>query len=556
MRKNNKLIIIISIIFALLIAVAVFAYLIFNTDIFRSNKEVFAKYLEQEVENIEETIKLDTVKIYQNVQNESKYTSNTDIKLIHSEGGEVSNPLNNLSMNIDIQKDSEKQYFYGNSQILFGDEIYFASELIRDQEQYGIRFSEAIKQFVTIDEDEDIDAVAECVGIDANVIEAIIKIMNKNEEIILEDKIKETRDKWLSVITEEMAKGIFEKQRNAMITYNNVTTKTNAYSVELASEQVERILTEIFESPSEDVPTTKITIYVVNKQAIRTAIRFGESEIIIENTPQERQIKIKYINLSEENVIEYNIGIIRTNTENQENFEIKANVLEGEENYEVSLLSKMQKSNDTIQLDLEMSRKKEITTESIVLKNAVNIGGEFEKEETLKDNNFKSLSSIKDQTKRKQIVDSIKQIVIQQATGKIVELGEILIFSEAVEQIESGEGLDQAQINNFNAKFEFYTGEEVSAQNVKTLLDIVKGNCSGHVIGNVELTENSADDITQESETNQTKTTMMLYIKEGETNNESISKVLEQIDDNKKYKVLISYEETNGLIESITITEI
>jgi len=556
MRKNNKIIVIISIILILAIIGAIFAYLFLATDVFKSNRELFAKYFVQELQTIEKITQFETVKGYQNLTNETKYESTTDIKVVHSEGGEVSNPLNNLSMKLDIQKDDEQQYFYGNGQISYLNEIYLAAELIKDQEQYGIRFPEAFKQFVTINQNEDIEPIADCLAIDASILETIIQIMDGSEEIISEEQIETSKDKYLNIIRTEISNGIFEKQRNAMITYNNETTKTNAYSVSLTSEQVGKILEEISEKTLEDieVPTVKITIYEQDGQTIRTVIEIDENKIIIENKQQAGEIKteISYSDLNNEETIEYHFEITKTNTDTQENIEVVANVLEGEMNYEIAFISKMQVTEEMIDLDIEISHKQDITTISLILENEVNIGNGFEKNQVLAENNFKSLSSIQDETKRKQIVDLIKQIVVQQSTGKIVSLMGTLMLNQEESGEQTGEettneGPSQSEINNFNAKFEFYTGEEVSSENVKILLDIIKGNCNGHSIATIEPSEETETD---------NKTAITLYIQEGATNDESIQEALNQIYDDKKYKVLITYKENNGLIDYITITEI
>ena len=53
MRKSNKLLIIITIILVLVLVGVVFAYLFLASDIFKSNKELFGKYLTQEMNKIE-----------------------------------------------------------------------------------------------------------------------------------------------------------------------------------------------------------------------------------------------------------------------------------------------------------------------------------------------------------------------------------------------------------------------------------------------------------------------------------------------------------------------
>ena len=74
----------------------------------------------------------------------------------------------------------------------------------------------------------------------------------------------------------------------------------------------------------------------------------------------------------------------------------------------------------------------------------------------------------------------------------------------------------------------------VSAENVKALLSIAKNHLAEYEIseGNIKLS-----------------------IEKDVVNEEGINKVLEKIIDSKKYKISISYKESNGMIDNIMITE-
>ena len=556
MKKNKILIIVISIILVLAITAGVLAYLFIATDTFKSTQELFGKYFAQNLETFEKIIDFDTIKVYQNLKNETKYESTTNVQVIHSEGGEVSNPLNNLSLKLNVQKDDEEKYFYGDAKILYENEECLETEVIKEQEQYGIRFTDSFKQFITINQDEDIESIAKDIGIDVKILEVLINVMDGNGEIISEEQVSETKNKYLNIITKEISNGTFEKQKNAMITYNDVTTKTNAYTVLLTSEQVERILTQIVDEINEEtvIPSAKITVYEQKQQTIRTVFEIGENKITIEDLEQDGKltVKINYLNSSNEDVLEYNTEIIKTNLENEESIEIITNIINGEDNRTINFLNKMELIDNKIKFGLELNHKQDITTTSLKLENITTKGNSFEKVQTLTSDNYRSLSSISDETRRKQIIDSLKEIVVQVTTERIAQIiGKLGLQSDENEEIIQQEEISQANINNFNAKFEFYTGEEVSIENIKTLLDVVKENCSGHTIMNIESTGEIAD-----LEEVEPKSVITLYIEEDKTNDESITKVLEEINENKKYKVLISYKESNGLIDYITITEI
>ena len=110
--------------------------------------------------------------------------------------------------------------------------------------------------------------------------------------------------------------------------------------------------------------------------------------------------------------------------------------------------------------------------------------------------------------------------------------------------------MSQVDINKFNAKFEFYTGSEVSAENVKALLNIVGENLGSYEIklaDNQENTSNISED--------KLKYNIRLNIERNKIDEDGIKKVLEKINDKKAYKISISYKGENQLIDYIMIEE-
>lgn len=574
MRNNKKILIIISVILILVIAGAVFAYLYIATDTFRSNKELFAKYFGQNEEMLQKITNLKANEVYKNLKNESEYQSSTNVKMSYSEGGEISNPLNNFTVKLDVQKDNEEQYTYIDGQILYEDEEYLETELIKEKNVYGIRFTDAIKQFITVENDENFDEIMSDIGLTTEQSEELINLLEG--ETNNDEEITTLKGKYLNMATSTIANGEFSKQKNTVITYNNNTVKTNAYSVLLTSEQVENLLIEILNnlrneteisdkeifvdmldktinkiSGEIEIPTIKITVYENKQNTIRTVFEIGEHNILIENVEQNQEVKTKinYSNSNEgkSNLIE--IVINRTNNENEEKFEITANITGGEDSFLITLSNIMQLSQGQIQVNTKLGYNQEITTVEIEVENNINIGQNLEKALTLGVENSRSLNSIKSE-KRKDIIEQLKALVIQKINERIVLLKEKMGVNN-IENETDEDGVSQTEINKFNAKFEFYTGEEVSAENVKMLLDVVKENLKSY-----EFLDNEVSDDIESTTTETNKINIKLNIEKDKIDEEGIDKILEKINTSKKYKVSIKYDETNGLIDYITITEI
>ena len=589
MKSSKKIIIVISIILILAIVGAIFAYLFLMTDILKSNQELFVKYFEQNTQMIQKITNLQAKEILETVNGENKYESNTNIDIIHSEGGEVSHPLNNLNINLDIQKDEEEQYLYADGKILYNDEEYLEAEVIKQEELYGIRFTDAIRQFITIKNDEKIDTIAEEIGITTTQLETLINILDGTEPIIVTEQINTLTNKYSNIIKTAVLEGTFSKQKDVIITYNDVATEVNAYSVEMSSQQVQNMMMKILDNaeaeteileilPIEDeieekidwvnnqseLPIIKVTVYEQEQNTIRTTIKIGEREITIENSEQsgETNTKIDYVDNNQS--IQIDMEIIKQNLDNQEILEVTADVSNGEESYTIAFSGQIEQLEDQIVLNAEISHIQDITTKTISLENIIILGADFEKNQIVDSENSVILNDYQEEIRVK-LIETIKQLVQQDNNERIDLLKRklSLINEEAVD-----DGTTQVEINKFNSRFEFYTGDEVSAENVKMLLDIVKNNLVSYETIEEESQEDddntsdteemdSIEDVndTYDASEDSEKMKIKLNIEKDTLNEDAVNQILEEISDNKKYEVLIFYKEANGLIDYITITE-
>lgn len=580
MKSKKVLIIIISLMILICLVGAIFLYLFIKTDIFKSDEELFAKYMSQNLEQFQELGNLETVKLYKNKFNKDKYVSKTNLAIEYSEGGEVSNPFNNLSASLDVQKDRENEYLYVDGQILFKDEEYLESEIIKEEDLYGIRFSDVAKEFVTIKDDQDLDTIADDIGIDSDKLEKIMSIIdgttNLNEDIISQDSMKELKEKYSNIITEAITNGTFSKLKKAMITYDNNTIKTNSYMVSLNSEQVENLLIKILNNlktesvivnniddetfeekidslielltEEEEVPEVKITVYEQNQRTIRTIVEIGLDKITIENRKEDEIVKsnIQFAKILSDETNEYDLELIKNTKETQEDFTVTANVV-GDESFTLSFSSQMQLTEEGATTDIVIGYKKDILNINAKLSDEIEFATDFEKKQTLTDSNNIVLND-QDEEKRRMIIDILKENVPQKAEKRLNLLKkELELQDEENENKNTSDAeMTQVEINRFNTKFEFYTGDETSAENVKALLEIVKDN-----LGSCELIPTEEQENTEDI-----KNIIKLNIKRNNKNEKEIEQVLEYIDDEEKYKISIFYKGENQLIDYITIEEV
>ena len=590
MKSKKRLVIAIIIILILVLAVAgtVFGYLYLKTDTFKSDKELFAKYASQNLEFFGNMSNIKTINKYEDLKDQEKYESDTTIKTTYSEGGEVSNNINNLSATIKTQKNSEDKYFYTDGQLMYGNQKYLESEIIKDQDAYGIRFTDVVKQFITVKNDNTLADIATDIGTDTNTLENFIDVLDGtskiSEEVVSNDDWQQFKNKYTNLITDTISAGTFASNKDVKITYNNKTVSAKAYTVSLTSEQVENLLIQVLNNLKEEkiildkvgtnketyqdtidkkiseltdekeIPAVKITVYEQNKNNIRTVIELAKLEkVVIENTQTNdaMQSNIQFSSINSDEVEEYDVKLIKKSSDTQENIEVNVDVTKGEENYSISLTSDLTATDASMKLSTAINYKKDILTASIVLENDTTMGSDFEKMQTLSDENNFVLNNATEDV-RKNIIEQLKKRVPEKVLSRIELLKENLGLTQNTDDkkdVPESE-MTQIDINKFNAKFEFFTGDEVSAENVKTLLGIAKENLGSFEINEVDNPQNTNTDPTK------IQYSIKLKIEKNKVDENGANQILEKISDKKKYKVSIYYKEQNKMIDYITIDEV
>ena len=561
MRNKKILTIVIVFIVVLCITGGVLAYLFLTTSAFKSDKEMFLEYFSQ---NIQMLNNMKSSGTYKQILDEETFESNTEIKVSNSRGGEISSPLNDLSMAINMQKDNANRYSYTDAQLLFKDEEYLEVELIEDQDLSGIRFTDVVKQFITKREEDETG-----------------KIPVSIEEIISEEEITSIKEKCVNIIKQELENATYSKIKNTMITYNNNTIKTNAYTVTLTQDQVGNIILTILEnlktdeiilqkaemfgitnlgeeidkliddlSDYENIHEMKITVYEQNDILIRTIVEYAGNTITLENSVENNSQKIK-LQVSCPNfdkVVEQNLEITKTTTDNEETYNISIELIDGEDTKTINFTNQLTINEQNIIINTQAQYTQGIETTTITAINNTNLVDNIENKFILDESNNAILTDY-DETTRETVINLLKENVPKVFENRINLLSELLGFKQPEEQepTEPGE-MTQVEINRFNAKFEFYTGQSVTAENVKTLLDVVKDN-----LGNVEITQ--IGEVTEDMDEEDIKENIKLIIEKDKPNQELIQQVLEKIDDDTKYNVEIVYKQENGIIDYINITE-
>ena len=590
--RDKKIGVIIIIIFLIIAIIGgIFAYLFLATDTFKGKKQLFFGYAEQAIEQVEGIADSQTLEKYKDEMNKESFETDTTVNFKYSEGGEVSSGYNNLNINIKTQK--ENQYNYKNAQILFGDKSIVQVEGIQSENLYGIRFTNIFNQFVTLQDGKNI-AGLNLTDKDLSKMKSVIEDDKDFYDGILFSKqdYQTLKEKYLQIIVDALSNGTFLKQGKSVVTIDSKAVKTNAYSCELNSLQVQNLVIKLLnELKNDDIildkvgnllndtkkyedyinnilrnaedtefPGMKITIYEQNKKVLRTLISVGENSVIIEKSSTSDGtyvLKVQHELLNNEKEINQQVIISKKSTDSGEKYVFNIEIVDGEDKYSIDATM----DSDYKTINFELNFYKDIVNINISAKNSITdtvsqkVQLESSNNVLLNNLNADLLKSVVDKMNSAYTDTLVKRYNLLVKKLKSEDLMTALkgILSEGNFDEENGtdqpsnptdEQVTKEEINRFNAKFEFYAGTEIPGETVKTLIDVVKDNLESVDIVQLK-TQNTYD--------NKIKEKITLNIKKDNSNIDLANGILDKIYSEDKYNININYNSSTGIIESIVI---
>lgn len=261
-RKKRNAIVIISIILVVLIIVVALVLLYLNTDMFKSNDRLFAKYIGQNVENIDALYKEIGKSEYQDLLQQSKYTTETQIKVNYAENIGTSsestqNSINMLKLKINGQTDSSSSYNYQDIRLLNNEKEVSKIEYIQKDDLFGIQFSDLFEQYVLVEDGKLKEMLKKAGYTEEELIEVPNQIeINLNEFVDIlkfsEEERQSLKTKYLNIINHNISKENFSKQANQIVQIDGKNINTNAYILTLTIEQLNNIYIQMLEEVKQD----------------------------------------------------------------------------------------------------------------------------------------------------------------------------------------------------------------------------------------------------------------------------------------------------------------
>ncbi len=229
--KNSKFkIIIIAVIAIIILGCAVFAWLYFGTDMFKSNKELFYKYASQF--NLSD---------FFNIENYNNFSKRKQTET-HSNSGaigvQVTKGEQTISDNLQYSSNSDPPNNKASSELnlIRNDQTILTMHYLKNQDLYGLKFDDLVKQYIVFENNNLKDFATKLGMQDTN------SIPDKFEKINID------------INTEEF-KNIFNNYLNTIVSKipdGNYSKLDNGYKVELNSTQFKEIMQTVFETMKTD----------------------------------------------------------------------------------------------------------------------------------------------------------------------------------------------------------------------------------------------------------------------------------------------------------------
>lgn len=595
-RKKRITILISSIVLVILIISLTLVLLYKNTDMFKSNKTLLIKYMMKNTENIENVVGTLENNQYKEKLNENKYTNNTTIKINHTEniGTSLENTnstINQLYLSLEGKVDKNSNYNYQDIKILNNDnEPQMSIEYIKDNNTYGIRFSDLFNQYILVD-NETLKELYENLGVEQEVLTNIPDSIDLENDIFGKLSFtKEEKDiieeKYRNILEREFENQNITKQKNQIITVNEQKLVTNAYTIKLTKEKFNNIFLKILEevkqdevilSKLEDIGNilnsyyaiigennqtnlkdkfiediekkieeinrtnigqdeTSIIVYENNRNTVRTTIKYTDYEVNIDSIGSQGNL---YVQFKIEKAKQKQTSTIKLMEQNNNlNIDIEQN---NEDN-----IKKINFARDTQMNEIDNFQKIEMKYEDGTdrveanIEQNVKLVNELSKLPKVQENNSVKLNDLDKerlQPLMQRIKTSLNEKINETFTSKGTEdfnkILNVLGIKKEGQTIESN-GITETEKNRFNSQFEMLQGNEITAENIIRAIEVAKNNING-----IEIVSN---------------TKLKIKIDRNNSNEEVTSQLVGFIEQDKgrKYNVGVEYNQ-NGLVQYIVL---
>lgn len=603
------------IIVMIIITTGILLYL--NTDMFKSNKTLFLKYLGENSENLKAIQDVFESSEYEKKLQDNKYTETTEIKAnytnnLQTTSEDTSNSINKAKIMIKGQKDQPNKYCYKDFKLIKEEDSTISEgnqnndensnstnneqgiaeiEYIQNNDNYGVRFSDLFKQYLLV-ENNNLKELFEKIGYSEQQLDNIpnsfeIDKMTLEDIKFTEEELNNIKERYVNIVSKNVTDKNFEKKSKQIISINDKNISTNAYILNLTNEQLNNLYINLLEDlKQDDIILNKIE--KIQEKISLIKINSSESlnlkEKFIENIDSTiEKINKTNIGSQETKIIVYeNEGKTIRMTVQGKDYEINFDFLQEQEENEFVITIKKE---DIETQKLEINKNNEglkIYIQNNDTDNPIKISFEQNKNET--NTNSSNDSSIKYEIKNSKIEVNIKQKtnIVDNFENQNVLNDQNSIELNKLEKEQLNAVLNQVT-NALQQKTDSIS-QEIKGEDIQELLKTLGIIKNEQKIEGEEITETEKNRFNSKFEIlagedldNENVLKVVEGLKENvlkaqvgsnqeikvevnkDSNNEEVGRTLEEYIKEKedtKYNVTIEHDENTGLVKYVIMTPV
>lgn len=584
--QDNKIKIIIIILIVLIFLVGIGGtVLYFTTDMLKSSKILFQKYIAQDMQNIVDVFEVS--KEEQNIdllrKSDYKEATNATLKYLEKENDEQEV----YTIKEEGINKAQENSSYRNISMSYGDNVLMSVDLLSQNNTYGFRLANLVQQFVSV-QNATVPYFVSSMGLDGSIFQETLKGVDVAGLLDFSDEeVEQLTNTYMSVVLKDLDKAHYSSKRNSIITLNNKeSVTTNAYTLTITKNELDKLYKKLLnqaindniilakldsidskikeagfkeaegkslkeqyisnlkeivdglEYQGEDSRKISVTVYEQKGRTVRTLIKTENAEYEIDldsSNGKKLSLKTTQITGEEKKIKLYTLG----KTDNEQGRNREFSYSDENQNLEVAL--------NTVQTDSEIAvdtnvnyKSTDITSIDFTSKTQIELSANeaipinFDETNNILLNNYEGdrILSILDSLKNRAIA-SLEQ---SQSIINTKLLNNIILKIDEKEQRQQQQEKDNEELKKekFNNKFILYEGENVEQEYVQKLIKTVSENMEDYQVVS--------------------GTQIKILIKEGVKNEQKANEILTAIDSSKNtFNIKLNYDE-QGYVNSIDIT--
>ena len=283
--KNKKILIIPIVIIILLVALAgVSAFLYFKTDLFKSPKQLFFKYLGESVSSTKNFNYDKSLANYKELsQKSSKSTgeitgSITDNSSNTSSSSKsIEDAINNSKIEYSIESIPSKNKYHASIKPTYNDSEITNLELLADNDSYGAKCTDLYDKYVYF-ENNNLKTLVSKFGIDSKYIPDKLEKVDIYELLnISADSRTQIVDRYQKLLDSKLTKDMFTSNKKVKTCVNGTNVNANAYTLTINGEHAYDILLSFFQTLKDDDQTLDLIIEKCEKSGVTKAYETQEN---------------------------------------------------------------------------------------------------------------------------------------------------------------------------------------------------------------------------------------------------------------------------------------